>query len=106
MFVANFSFTSRRHRDFPFGLTLYIDGHQDATVSTCCEYKHSKGKLLGSKSSHFLFVGVTGAKPCYKCQVEAELSSKAKKDKTKREKRKQETEKKEEPAEEGACILY
>ena len=68
-FVANFTFTSKRHIGFPFGLTLYIDGQQDATVSTCCEYKHRKGVKLGSKSSHFLFVDVKGAKPCYKCQV-------------------------------------
>lgn len=56
-------------------------------MSTCCEYKHRAGTLLGSKSSHFLFVGVKKAKPCYKCQVEEELSTKAKKDKEEREKR-------------------
>jgi len=72
---------SRRRHGNVFGLTLYVDGHHNATVSTCCEYKHRAGTVLGSESSHFLFVRFKKAKPCYKCQAEEELSTKAKKDK-------------------------
>ena len=68
-------------------MTLYIDGRQDATVSSCCEYKHRRGTLIGSKTSHFQFVKVTGADMCYKCRVEAELSAKAEKEKEAREQR-------------------
>ena len=65
-FLATFSFISRRHRGAPFGLTLYIDGVQDIRVSSCCEYKHRPGSMLGGKNAKFLFLGVNGAAPCYK----------------------------------------
>jgi len=66
---TTFSFISRRHRGAPFGLTLYIDGVQDIRVSSCCEYKHRPGSMLGGKNAKFLFLGVNGAAPCYKCQA-------------------------------------
>ena len=53
----------------PFGLTLYVDGVMDCRVSACCEYRHSTGKLLGSKTAHFGLVKVEGGKPCYRCQA-------------------------------------
>lgn len=68
-FVAIFTFISRRHRGAPFGLTFYIDGMQDIRLSSCCEYKHKPGHILGGKNGHFQFVVVEGAAPCYRCQV-------------------------------------
>ena len=62
----DFTFTSRRHRGYPFGLTLYINGVEDCRLSACCEYKHPAGARLGGKKGHFGIVGVSGAAPCYK----------------------------------------
>ncbi|XP_067666146.1 nucleolar protein dao-5-like isoform X2 [Haliotis asinina] len=70
---STFSFTSKRHRGYPFSLTLYVDGRQDARVSTCCEFGHSKKVRLGAKQGHFSFVGIKGMNPCYKCQVQKGL---------------------------------
>ncbi|XP_048251071.1 glutamate-rich protein 3-like isoform X8 [Haliotis rufescens] len=67
---SKFSFTSKRHRGYPFSLTLYVDGRQDARVSTCCEFGHSKKVRLGAKQGHFSFVVIKGMNPCYKCQVQ------------------------------------
>ena len=36
----------------------------DSRVSTCCEFRHKCGKMLGSKSSHFRLVKLNGGKPC------------------------------------------
>ncbi|XP_052764022.1 glutamate-rich protein 3-like isoform X3 [Mya arenaria] len=66
---STFSFVSRRHRGYPFSLTLYIDGRMDCRVSTCCEYKHGVGVKLGGKMGHFSLTGITGATPCYKCKL-------------------------------------
>lgn len=66
LFAAIFTFISRRHRGAPFGLTFYIDGMQDIRLSSCCEYKHKPGHILGGKNGHFQFVVVEGAAPCYR----------------------------------------
>ena len=42
---------------------------QDIRLSSCCEYKHKPGKILGGRNGHFQFVAVEGAAPCYRCQV-------------------------------------
>ena len=65
-FIAIFTFISRRHRGTPFGLTFYIDSMQDIRLSSCCEYKHKPGHILGGKNGHFQFVNVEGAAPCYR----------------------------------------
>ena len=75
-FSAIFTFISRRHRGAPFGLTFYIDGMQDIRLSSCCEYKHKPGKILGGRNGHFQFVLVEGAAPCYRCQVASGVRSK------------------------------
>lgn len=67
--LAIFTFISRRHRGAPFGLTFYIDGMQDIRLSSCCEYKHKPGHILGGKNGHFQFVVVEGAAPCYRYSV-------------------------------------
>ncbi|XP_046865064.1 glutamate-rich protein 3-like isoform X2 [Xenia sp. Carnegie-2017] len=64
-----FTFISRRHRGSPFGLTMYVDTIQDIRLSSCCEYKHKPGHILGGKNGHFHFVNVEGAAPCYRCQI-------------------------------------
>ncbi|XP_078584322.1 glutamate-rich protein 3-like [Branchiostoma floridae x Branchiostoma japonicum] len=66
---TSFSFISRRHRGFPFSLTFYLNGLQDIRLSACCEYKHKKGRKLGSKLGHFELVNIEGAAPCYRCQA-------------------------------------
>jgi hypothetical protein len=65
-YTAIFTFISRRHRGTPFGLTFYIDSMQDIRLSSCCEYKHKPGHILGGKNGHFQFVNVEGAAPCYR----------------------------------------
>ncbi|KAI8505901.1 protein of unknown function (DUF4590) [Branchiostoma belcheri] len=80
---TSFTFISRRHRGYPFSLTFYLNGLQDIRLSACCEYKHKKGRKLGSKLGHFELykhkkgrklgsklghfelVNITGAAPCY-----------------------------------------
>lgn len=61
-----FEFTSRRHAEFPLGLSLYINGLIDSRISTCCEYKHRHGVRLGGERGHFAIITVDGSKPCLK----------------------------------------
>ncbi|KAL5493545.1 hypothetical protein EMCRGX_G014743 [Ephydatia muelleri] len=64
-----FSIVSRRHLGMPFGLSLYVDGLIDCRVSTCCEYKHGPGRLIGpAKQAHFAVVGIEGGAPCPACE--------------------------------------
>ncbi|CAF2938466.1 unnamed protein product [Rotaria sp. Silwood2] len=65
-----FTFNSRRHSDYPFGLSLYVKGLIDSRISTCCEYKHRHGVRLGGEHGHFAIVSVEGSKPCIKCRFE------------------------------------
>ncbi|CAF3685342.1 unnamed protein product [Rotaria sp. Silwood1] len=65
-----FTFNSRRHSDYPFGLSLYIQGLIDSRISTCCEYKHRHGVRLGGERGHFAIISVEGSKPCIKCRFE------------------------------------
>ena len=71
---TSFTFTSRRHKDCPFGISIYLDSMFDCRLSTCCEYKHQPGKMLGSKTSHFGLVKVEGGTPCYKLSVTNNIS--------------------------------
>jgi hypothetical protein len=64
--AADFEFISYRHRGYPFSLTLFLDGQMDSRVSTCCEYRHSKGAKIGGPQGHFSLLSVDGAVPCYK----------------------------------------
>ncbi|CAF0754519.1 unnamed protein product [Didymodactylos carnosus] len=65
-----FQFKSRRHPNFPFGLSLYVKGLIDSRISTCCEYKHRNGVRLGGERGHFGIQSVQGSKPCLKCRFE------------------------------------
>ncbi|XP_033727326.1 serine-rich adhesin for platelets-like isoform X3 [Pecten maximus] len=69
-----FTFISRRHRGYPFSLSVYIDGRMDFRISRCCEYKHFKGVRLGGKLGHFSLLGVEGATPCYRCALNTQAT--------------------------------
>ncbi|CAF0986911.1 unnamed protein product [Adineta ricciae] len=71
-----FSFYSRRHSDFPLGLSLYVKGFIDSRISTCCEYKHRHGVRLGGERGHFAILSVQGTKPCLKCRFQQQMQSK------------------------------
>ena len=66
IYLAEFTFESRRHLDYSFGLTLYVKGFIDSRISTCCEYKHRHGVRLGGDRGHFAIISVKGSTPCVK----------------------------------------
>jgi hypothetical protein len=59
-----FTFDSRRHRDYPFALALYINGLIDSRISVCCEYKHKHNVRLGSRYGLFGIYNVQKSQPC------------------------------------------
>ena len=65
-----FDFISKRHKEYPFSLTLYINGTYDCRISTCCEYRHGLNKRIGGKTGRFGFTDVSGNNPCVKCLLE------------------------------------
>lgn len=67
LLIEKFQFLSKRHFGNPLGLSIYLDGMMDTRVSSCCEYRHRCGKMLGSRIAHFKLVKVEGGKPCYRC---------------------------------------
>ncbi|XP_069106776.1 glutamate-rich protein 3-like isoform X3 [Argopecten irradians] len=69
-----FTFISRRHRGYPFSLSVYIEGRMDFRISRCCEYKHFKGVRLGGKLGHFSLLGVEGATPCFRCALNTQAT--------------------------------
>ncbi|CAF0845811.1 unnamed protein product [Adineta steineri] len=71
-----FTFNSRRHSDYPLGLSLYVKGLIDSRISTCCEYKHRHGVRLGGERGHFAIISVEGSKPCLKCRFEKQTRAK------------------------------
>uniref|UniRef100_A0A3B3UMQ0 DUF4590 domain-containing protein n=1 Tax=Poecilia latipinna TaxID=48699 RepID=A0A3B3UMQ0_9TELE len=58
-----FQFLSRRHRGYPFSLTFYQNGLLVERLSSCCEYKHSKGSRIGGRNGLFGFSSMEGATP-------------------------------------------
>ncbi|XP_023224435.1 glutamate-rich protein 3-like isoform X2 [Centruroides sculpturatus] len=68
-----FTFVSRRHRGYPFSITIFIDGIRHFRLSTCCEYRYQRGSKLGGKRGQFTLIDVQGSKPCFRCQVEESL---------------------------------
>lgn len=58
-----FQFVSRRHRGFPFSITLYLNGIMVARFSSCCEYRYAPGFQQGRKSS-FRLIWLAGGIPC------------------------------------------
>lgn len=68
-----FTFVSRRHRGYPFSITIFIDSIRHLRLSTCCEYRYQCGSKLGGKRGQFTLIDVQGSKPCFRCQVEESL---------------------------------
>ncbi|XP_017159993.1 glutamate-rich protein 3 isoform X2 [Poecilia reticulata] len=64
-----FQFLSRRHRGYPFSLTFYQNRLLVERLSSCCEYKHSKGSRIGGRNGLFGFSSMEGATPCYRCII-------------------------------------
>ena len=46
---------------------MYVNNIRIERISSCCEYKHTKGAKLGTGTLQFL--SVEGAAPCFKCNV-------------------------------------
>jgi hypothetical protein len=65
-----FSFVSKRHKEFPFSLTIFINGTYDSRISTCCEYRHKLNVRIGGKTGRFGLTNVSGDQPCVKCLIE------------------------------------
>jgi len=62
-----FTFVSRRHRGFPFSFVMYVNSIRIERISGCCEYRFKKGSKLGTGTLKFL--SVSGAAPCFRCNV-------------------------------------
>lgn len=60
-----FQFVSRRHRGFPFSISLYLNGIMVARFSSCCEYRYAPGFQQGRKSC-FRLIWLAGGIPCYR----------------------------------------
>ena len=71
LYLGTIKFTSRRHSDCPFGVSIYVDGLIDCRMSACCEHKYRPGRI-GGRTGHFSLVHVTGSSPCTKCQKSEE----------------------------------
>ena len=46
---------------------MYVNNIRVERISSCCEYKYTKGAKLGTGTIQFL--SVEGAAPCFKCNV-------------------------------------
>jgi hypothetical protein len=65
-----FTWKSKRHKEFPFSVSIYINGTFDCRISTCCEYRHSLNVRIGGKTGRFGITNVVGGQPCVKCLLE------------------------------------
>lgn len=85
-----FEFRSKRHKEFPFSLTIYINSTYDSRISTCCEYKHQLNVRIGGKGGRFAITNVTGSEPCIKCILEkSEKDSKQRREREAKQKENQ-----------------
>lgn len=50
-----------------YSIVMYVNNIRIERISSCCEYKHTKGAKLGTGTLQFL--SVEGAAPCFKCNV-------------------------------------
>ena len=58
----------------PLGLSLFVDGMINCRLSSCCEYKHKPGHMIGGRSGHFRLIMIEGGRQCYKCESKAATS--------------------------------
>ncbi|XP_029650050.1 glutamate-rich protein 3-like isoform X2 [Octopus sinensis] len=75
----NFTFISHRHINFPFSLSVYLDGILHLRVSVCCEYRHHRGGIIGGPQGQFILVSVKGSMPCARCKLNKDLRQKKQK---------------------------
>eukprot|EP00117_Sycon_ciliatum_P048666 scpid1370/ scgid3586/ Uncharacterized protein C1orf173 len=61
---------SRRHKEMPFAMVIYVDSIIASRTSTCCEYHLLPGTRLGGRKGLFVVHSVEGGEPCLKCQLE------------------------------------
>ncbi|CAF0739828.1 unnamed protein product [Adineta ricciae] len=78
--LGTFKFLSRRHRGYPFALSLYVNGLVKSRISVCCEYKHKRNVPLDGKHGLFGIHDVQKVTPCLSCRYERE-KKKTRKDK-------------------------
>lgn len=69
-----FVIISRRHHGMPLGLTLFVDGMIYCRLSSCCEYKHKPGHMIGGRSGQFRLIMIEGGRQCSKCESKAATS--------------------------------
>ncbi|CAF3670704.1 unnamed protein product [Rotaria socialis] len=73
-----FEFESRRHPDYPFALTFYVNGLIDNRLSICCESRYKHNVRLSGKRGLFGIVNVQKSKACKRCQTELRMKKLAK----------------------------
>lgn len=66
--LEKFRFESRRYPEYPFALSLYVDGLIDSRISVCCEYKHKLNTPLGGIRSSFAILNVQRGRPCQRLE--------------------------------------
>ncbi|UJR32769.1 hypothetical protein I4U23_020229 [Adineta vaga] len=71
-----FTFESRRHPNYPFALTLYINSYIDSRLSVCCEYKYKNNVRLYRNRGSFGIYDVQKVKPCQHCRFENQKNKK------------------------------
>ncbi|CAF1081362.1 unnamed protein product [Rotaria magnacalcarata] len=73
-----FEFESRRHPDYPFALTFYVNGLIDNRLSICCESRYKHNVRLSGKRGLFGIVNVQKSKACKRCRAELRMKKLAK----------------------------
>ncbi|CAF0862501.1 unnamed protein product [Rotaria sordida] len=73
-----FQFESRRHIDYPFALTFYVNGLIDNRLSICCEFRYKHNVRIGGKRGLFGIINVQKSKACKRCRVEQRMKKLAK----------------------------
>ena len=73
--LETFQFESRRHIDYPFALTFYVNGFIDNRLSICCEFRYKHNVRIGGKHGLFGIINVQKSKACKRLVLEFILSS-------------------------------
>ncbi|CAF1007818.1 unnamed protein product [Rotaria sp. Silwood1] len=73
-----FQFESRRHINYPFALTFYVNGLIDNRLSICCEFRYKHNVRIGGKRGLFGIINVQKSKACRRCRTEQRMKKLAK----------------------------
>jgi len=66
-FLEKFRCRSKRHKNYPFSVSIYVNKLYDCRISTCCEYRHSLySQHIGGETGHFYLIKAVGGEPCNK----------------------------------------